>query len=188
MDKLKHFIEQNREAFDSEVLPEGHFERFEQRLPAAPPAVARRFTLWLVGTAAIAASLALLLVLGNPQRGEGGSPTTAPTAQNCPEGELEELHTYYAMQMYDLMERMAQLSTPANHPGLAELTEAARQLLSDTHQFEQTVLPTLPCNNNGLYAMTQHYNNSLEGLSFMLKQMEQVSGQLTQPEPKSNGN
>ena len=34
MDKLKHFIDTNREAFEDDLLPEGHFERFEQKLAA----------------------------------------------------------------------------------------------------------------------------------------------------------
>ena len=34
MDKLKNFIDANRDAFkEDEMLPEGHFERFEQKLP-----------------------------------------------------------------------------------------------------------------------------------------------------------
>ena len=34
MDKLKNFIDANRDAFEEdEILPEGHFERFEQKLP-----------------------------------------------------------------------------------------------------------------------------------------------------------
>ena len=32
MDKLKNFIDTNREAFEDDLLPEGHFERFEQML------------------------------------------------------------------------------------------------------------------------------------------------------------
>ena len=28
MDKLKNFIDTNREAFEDDLLPEGHFERF----------------------------------------------------------------------------------------------------------------------------------------------------------------
>lgn len=32
MDKLKNFIDTNREAFEDDLLPEGHFERFEQKL------------------------------------------------------------------------------------------------------------------------------------------------------------
>lgn len=43
------------------------------------------------------------------------------------------------------------------------------------YMFEETILPTLPCSNDGLFAMTQHYSNSLEGLTLMLKQMEQVT-------------
>ena len=32
MDKLKNFIDANRDAFEEdEMLPEGHFERFEQK-------------------------------------------------------------------------------------------------------------------------------------------------------------
>lgn len=35
MDKLKNFIDTNKEAFEDDLLPEGHFERFEKKLPPA---------------------------------------------------------------------------------------------------------------------------------------------------------
>ena len=53
MDKLKNFIDANRDAFEEdEMLPEGHFERFEQKLPKPRK---NRATLYNLSAFAIAA-------------------------------------------------------------------------------------------------------------------------------------
>ena len=57
MDKLKNFIDANRDAFEEdEILPEGHFERFEQKLPKPRK---NRAALYSLSVFAIAASIAL---------------------------------------------------------------------------------------------------------------------------------
>ena len=130
MDKLKNFIDANRDAFEEdEMLPEGHFERFEQKLPKPRK---NRAALYNLSAFAIAASIALLLLFRLP----GGTGLPEP-----PE----------------------------------ELLQESKRILTDNYMFEETILPTLPCSNDGLFAMTQHYSNSLEGLTLMLKQMEQVT-------------
>ena len=54
MDKLKNFIDANRDAFEEdEMLPEGHFERFEQKLPKPRK---NRAALYNLSAFAIAAS------------------------------------------------------------------------------------------------------------------------------------
>lgn len=175
MDKLKDFIDANREAFDNEVLPEGHFERFEQKLTVSSRKRFGRRQLYMIGAFAAAACFALLFILQMP-----GRTTTPPaqieqqTAHSCPKQEIEELRIYYNMQMNDVMARMEEIYKQDKTPGTIELLQATKQILQDNYMFEQTVLPTLPPSNTGLYAMTQHYNNSLEGLSFMLKKMEEV--------------
>ena len=60
MDKLKNFIDTNREAFEDDLLPEGHFERFEQKL--AVPRKSRA-TLYSLCAFAAAACIALLFLL-----------------------------------------------------------------------------------------------------------------------------
>ena len=57
MDKLKNFIDANRDAFEEdEMLPEGHFERFEQKLPKPRK---NRAALYSLSAFVIAASIAL---------------------------------------------------------------------------------------------------------------------------------
>ena len=64
MDKLKNFIDANRDAFEEdEMLPEGHFERFEQKLPKPRK---NRAALYNLSAFAIAASIALLLLFRLP--------------------------------------------------------------------------------------------------------------------------
>lgn len=173
MDKLKNFIDANREAFEDEALPEGHLERFGQKLPKPRK---RRVTLYALCAFAVAASIALLFLLRLP--GGTGMPAGQPkaTAPSCEtKEEIEELRLYYNMQMNDVLAQMKKLYKQDQTFGAEELLRESKRVLTDNYMFEETVLPTLPCSNDGLFAMTQHYNNSLESLSFMLRQMERVT-------------
>ncbi|MCD8267352.1 MAG: hypothetical protein LUD46_02050 [Parabacteroides sp.] len=67
MDKLKNFIDTNREAFEDNLLPEGHFDRFEKKLPEAGR---KHFKLYSLVAFVAAASIALLLLFRMP----GGTP------------------------------------------------------------------------------------------------------------------
>lgn len=61
MDKLKNFIDANRDAFEEdEILPEGHFERFEQKLPKPRK---NRAALYSLSVFAIAASIAFVALI-----------------------------------------------------------------------------------------------------------------------------
>jgi hypothetical protein len=103
-------------------------------------------------------------------------PAQKTTAQTCEaQEEIEELRLYYNMQMNDVLTQMKKLYKQDRTPGAEELLQESKRILTDNYMFEETILPTLPCSNDGLFAMTQHYSNSLEGLTLMLKQMEQVT-------------
>ena len=103
-------------------------------------------------------------------------PAQKTTAQTCEtQEEIEELRLYYNMQMNDVLAQMKKLYKQDRTPGAEELLQESKRILTDNYMFEETILPTLPCSNDGLFAMTQHYSNSLEGLTLMLKQMEQVT-------------
>ena len=141
MDKLKNFIDTNREAFEDDLLPEGHFERFEQKL--AVPRKSRA-TLYSLCAFAAAACIALLFLFKLP----GGTPLPTQPRQVV----------------------ISQQQTP----GAEELLKETKRVLTDNYMFEETVLPTLPCSNAGLYAMNLHYSTSLESLNIMLKQMESM--------------
>jgi len=76
MDKLKNFIDTNREAFEDDLLPEGHFERFEQKL--AVPRKSRA-TLYSLCAFAAAACIALLFLFKLP----GGTPLPSVPGVRC---------------------------------------------------------------------------------------------------------
>lgn len=175
MDKLKNFIDTNREAFEDDLLPEGHFDRFEKKLP---PARGRHFKLYGLCAFAAAASIALLLLLRLP----GGTPL--PENRNrqirqvcCEQKEFYELQMYYKMQINDIMAQMETLYKKENAPGAAGLLQESKRILKDNYMFEETILPTLPCTNDGMFAMNQHYSSSVKSLHIMLKQMERVSNE-----------
>lgn len=174
MDKLKNFIDANRDAFEEdEMLPAGHFERFEQKLPRPRK---NRAVLYSLCTFALAASIALLFLFRLPGGTDILEPLPKATAQTCEtQEEIEELRLYYHMQMNDVLAQMKKLYKQDQTPGAEELLQESKRILTDNYMFEETILPTLPCSNDGLFAMTQHYSNSLEGLTLMLKQMKQVT-------------
>lgn len=179
MDKLKKFIDNNRETFEDELLPAGHLDRFEQKLPKPHK---RRALVFSLSAFAVAVSIALLFLLQLP----GGthipaSPSQANTQVCETEEEIEELRLYYNMQMHDVLSQMEALYKQDRTPGAAELLRETKRVLTDNYMFEETILPTLPCSNDGLFAMNQHYSNSLESLSFMLKQMERVNDKKQDP-------
>lgn len=175
MDKLKDFIEANRKAFDDERLPEGHFERFEKKLDTRKHS--HRIKIYSLFTFIAAAGIALLFLLRMP----GGTPMPVPQQgvsqqpHKCAmKEEIEELRLYYNMQMNDVISQMHELYKQEQIPGADELIEETKRVLTDNYMFEETVLPTLPCSNDGLSAMNQHYTSSLESLNIMLQQMEKM--------------
>lgn len=124
-----------------------------------------------------AACIALLFLFKLP----GGTPLpTQPrqvvTGQHACEvkEEIEELRLYYNMQMSDIISQMQAMYKLQQTPGAEELLKETKRVLTDNYMFEETVLPTLPCSNAGLYAMNLHYSTSLESLNIMLKQMESM--------------
>lgn len=118
----------------------------------------------------------LLLLFRLPEGTGLPEPAQKTTAQTCEtQEEIEELRLYYNMQMNDVLAQMKKLYKQDRTPGAEELLQESKRILTDNYMFEETILPTLPCSNDGLFAMTQHYSNSLEGLTLMLKQMEQVT-------------
>ncbi|WP_455638995.1 LPXTG cell wall anchor domain-containing protein [Parabacteroides sp.] len=172
MDKLKNFIDTNREAFEDDLLPEGHFDRFEKKLPKTGK---KHFKLYSLVAFAAAASIALLFLFRMP----GGTPVPetrkASVQKACSnQEEINELQIYYKMQIGEIMAQMESLYKKEQTPGGAELLQESKKILKDNYMFEETILPTLPCSNDGLFAMNQHYSASVESLNIMLKQMEIV--------------
>lgn len=203
MDKLKKFIDTNRDAFDDEKLPEGHFGRFEKKLPVSQRNKKIRLYSWCAVLAAASVMLLLFLklpgdtiirkaqqqpmayeqtplkVTGDTLKDNKKEADNKQPKQHSPidkdRDEIKELCLYYNMQMNQVLSQMQVLYKKEQTPGASDLLKESKRILTDNFMFEETVLPTLPSSNIGLYAMTQHYNTSLESLSIMLRQMESMA-------------
>lgn len=205
MDKLKSFVDKYKADFEKDSLPEGHFERFERKLagfreacpqqtegafeakgvsekdepalrPLRRPRAVRLYGLAVSFVAAAVVALFFLLRIPGGTTIPPSLPASSPTVRTCKaQQEIEELRIYYTMQINEMMAQIERLYKQDKTPGSAELLAATKKVLTDNYMFEETVLPTLPCSNAAVFAMTQHYTNSLESLSIMLKQMERVT-------------
>ncbi|MDR1557907.1 MAG: hypothetical protein LBS88_12905 [Tannerellaceae bacterium] len=168
MDKLKDFIGKNREAFDEDLLPEGHFGRFRKKLERKKKI--RRLSLWSIS---IAAGIGLCFFL--KIQSERKDTHQQPALFTCEaEEEIEELRLYYKMQMYEVEAQIKDLCAGRETPGSIELMKETEQVIQTTYDFEAMILPSLPCSDAGVFAMNQHYSNSLRSLNFMLTQMEHI--------------
>lgn len=163
MDKLKQFIDEHRQEFNDIELPEGHLERFEKKLPRQ----AKRRTLWYTVYGVAAAACIALFILFKPSTDlfmEGDD----PTANVC---EIEELQLYYTMQINEVLARIEAADEETTSHKSAQLVQASRKVVNDSDRFEEEILPTLPCSEEGIYVINQHYRNSLRSLQIMLDQI-----------------
>lgn len=170
MDKLKQFIEEHAGEFQEEALPEGHLERFEKKLPAFRSNKRRL----IIGLCALttAATFALLIWVKPILMLNETEDMTCGSAN-----EISEVRLYYQMQMDEVIAQMQTIYKERKAPGTADLLKETSKVLSENEAFETKVLPRLPCTDQGLYAMNQHYSNSLESLTIMLQQMERVTNE-----------
>ncbi|MDR2811428.1 MAG: hypothetical protein LBB84_12905 [Tannerellaceae bacterium] len=171
MDKLKNFVETNREDFEDDFLPEGHIARFEKKLEKKKYRRTRAVTALTMTAAAVALFLFLLKTQGDTRNILPGQPLPFVCES---EGEIEELRMYYNMRMYDVETQVEDLYAQGENSGSLELMEEVERVMQTTYNFETDILPTLPCSETALFVLNQHYGNSLESLNFMLRQMQQI--------------
>lgn len=166
MDKLKQFINNNREAFDVEELPAGHELRFNEKLPNKQNSF-RQYSLYVLATVA---SAALLIILIFPFLSNKHS--KAPKDPCSTASDIKNLRLYYNIQMNEVIEQMEAFDPGNNKEAKRQLLEESARVMAASKLFEENVIPKLPCSEEALYAMTQHYSTSLQSLNFMLEQME----------------
>lgn len=167
MDKLKQFIDDHRDAFDDIELPQGHQQRFEEKLVARR----KRRTLWYTVYGVAAAACIALLILFKPSTDLFIESDDA-AVYAC---ETDEVQLYYTMQINEVLAQIEKAYKNDGSDKSIELVEASKQVMSDSNRFEEEVLPTLPCSEEGQYAMNQHYRNSLMSLQILLEQMEETT-------------
>lgn len=168
MDKLKDFIDKNREAFDTDDLPVGDLDRFLEKMEQAEDRRSkRRWLRWV--TVPIAAAISLLLYWALPL----GENTSGEAQYVCElHSEMAELRAYYQMKMEDILIQMEEKSAQSDNPGSKELLEAGQHIQNSCRQFDRKVLPTLPCSDEGVFALNQQYRNSLNSLQILYKHMK----------------
>ncbi|MDR1500422.1 MAG: hypothetical protein LBI58_05525 [Tannerellaceae bacterium] len=167
MDKLKDYIGNNREAFDRVTPPEGHLERFRERI-----GLSGRTNIFT--RTAIVAAAAILIVFFLRIGHEAGTGSDMPQYV-CEAGdEIEELRLYYQMQIYDVETKIKELYAFRQAPGSLELMEETEQVIRATHDFEANIFPSLPCSEAGIFVITRQYGNSIGSLNLMLRQMKRI--------------
>lgn len=167
MDQLKRFIERNRAAFDAGELPPGHLERFSSKLGRQPRPALRRHLLRYGIVGACAAAALLLCLTGRNIYDFASTPVCPATS------ELREIQIYYHMQLNEILEQIEAL--PGTGDKLIEkrqiLQEAAR-ILSRQRDFENKVIPELPCTDNAVFVLDQYYSTTVRSFRFMLSRLE----------------
>ncbi len=167
MDKLKDFIDNNRDEFDLGELPAGHLERFEKKLALSHNKRPLRYTLYSL---VVAASVGLILLFNVTHLMDDPLLLRGEVCET--REEFEELRLYYHMQINEVLAQMESLYQENQVPGGEELLQASAQVISENNRFENIVVPELPCSTDGLFALNQHYSNSLESLHIMLKHLQ----------------
>ncbi len=178
MDKLKDFIEQHRRAFENEPLPEGHWERFNQRLDELNPIVVeqpkkRNKHLYLWSLFAAAACIALFIFL-RPQTEEDyeADPMFLQLAEI--RREFDEVQFYYQMQIRNILSRMEEIHEAENTEASSQLLSESKLIVQENIRFEKEIAPNLPYSPESLNALNLHYRRSLGSLKQMLQSMKYV--------------
>lgn len=165
MDKLKNFIENNKQEFEDIELPVGHMERFKDKLEAQKKKTVRRRLVWGV---VAAACLGILFTI-QTQYSKDHMDNLCELST-----EISEVRMYYNMQMSATIAQMEELYKENQTPGRLELLQQTQEVIAVNNDFENRILPTLPCSEEALFAMNQHYDASLSGMNILLQQMRKA--------------
>ncbi|MDD2437614.1 MAG: hypothetical protein PHG27_05870 [Massilibacteroides sp.] len=168
MDKLKDFIENNKQAFDEVELPVGHAERFREKLNTQRRTrVKRNVYLWI----AVAACLGVLLTI-RIQFQKNNAADSCELTQ-----EIQDVRMYYNMQITAVVSEMEELYKQKQSSAGLGLLKESQVVLASTRDFENRIFPSLPCSEEALFAMSQHYDASITGMNILLKQMQNVTNE-----------
>lgn len=168
MDKLKDFIDNNRQAFDDISLPAGHTDRFKEKLNKRQKTLNRRKIIWSVAAASV---IGLLFTFYTQFRKEHIDEVCELST------EIREVKMYYNMQITATVTKMEELYKQNQSPGNLDLLKQTQDVIASNLDFENRILPSLPCNEAALFAMNQHYDASLEGMNILFDQMQRTTNE-----------
>lgn len=165
MDKLKNFVEDNRPEFEAMELPDGHMDRFKAKLDRQRRPLTRHKLFLAVSVAACLGLLFALYTQHDKQQAEEVCELSV---------EIGEVRMYYNMQMNATITKMEELYKQKQTEGTMELMKQTQNVIAANRDFEDKVLPSLPCSETALFAMSQHYDGSISGMNILLRKMEDV--------------
>lgn len=173
MDKFDAFINQNRQLFDTEDLPAGHFDRFNKKMTMRRPA--NRTNLWFVAGAAavvgliLTASLSLLLNLSGftpPHESRLASVSLSP--------ELIQIDDYYQSELTQKQLLINSMLTGDMTP----LEKEVKQAINDMNDGYESILKDMvlsPSTEIAAFVLTRFYQVQLDVLDGIITRMKGVA-------------
>lgn len=167
MDQLRQFISHNREAFETGELPAGHLIRFNRKLDRKQTQKNRnRWFLYSLITGC--AAIGFLVFLIRSQTNHTGS------AENCTTvAELREVQLYYHIQLNQVLKQIQETAEiGGNTLEKRQILQEAARIFSQQQDFEEKIIPQLPCDENTVFVIDQYYSTTLRTFRFMLSRLE----------------
>ncbi|MDR2027698.1 MAG: hypothetical protein LBQ01_09105 [Prevotellaceae bacterium] len=162
MSELKKYLKENRNIFDDQTPPDGHFERFESRLDRLAEKKKSRQTskTRLVATVAIAASILFAVVAGI---------WSLKPAEKNPEqisSEFAETETFYRTQMNEQIAAIQCKLDKADEETRNQLEKDLQILTEDNNIFVEEI-KEYTNEEMAIYYLVKHYSANLQSLQFI---------------------
>ena len=173
MDKLKKYIDENMEDFNDFELPEGHLERFDAKLKKTS---SKRISLYWISGAVAAVAMMILIISGLKEQPDDQSSVVAETESKCSEiqEEINQLTFYYNMKVCDLLSKIEDVCVKSNSNEAKEILESSKTVHNDVMDFENNIVPDLPCSDLSFEIITRQYDANIASLQLILDQAQRI--------------
>ena len=163
-DLLKQYIDDNYSEKDFPELPDSFVENFNKRLDQEENdrKVSRFYSKIIY--AGIAASLLMLLTFNHIFKNEPMEPDESFMAYNS---EVIEMMNYYNMLQSNVIYDVQESYDHNRCEKSAELYREIKKIAEDSRRFEETELPNLPRNDEGLMVARIHYVYTLKTMKMI---------------------
>jgi len=174
-DLLEKMIRENKEAFEEDA-PEGHFERFEQRLKKQKQLPAESHKKRYLQ---IAAAIAFVLLLGNQVRMYLQQPATQPKTEEISlasvSPEYGEVEYYYTSTYEQSMRHWDKLTADGGiSPEEQQLMQDEMKEFDETYQKLQKELQSKPDDERVINAMLELYQTRLSIINLIIDKLENM--------------
>lgn len=165
MDRLKEYIRNNREAFDSEAPSDNHTELFLARLNKSkkPKRSGRRIAFSF--TASIAAAAVILLAIWKAPQ---------PSAGCTMSDEEKEVSGYYTMRLEGKISEVERLALQGDERVRSEIDRGLAELQADTVSFFSELCGAGISEDEKVAIIIQHYRAKLNALDMTISSLEQA--------------